>query len=235
MDISTYEDDELEAQQSQKEVVVNENFLALANPAILFGRRRSGTTGLTWGFFGGRVYINGTATLIAEGTVALTASNTNYVEADHTGAVTKNTSAFTAGRYPLYKVVCGGSTITSWEDHRDYSNLNKVFPTPTNVNQQVGTSYTAAIVDTNGIVEMSNGSANTFEIPPNASIPFPIGTAIVVIQTDTGTTTVSPGSGVTINYPATKTDDLAEQYAAAVVIKVATNTWRLDGNLAAAP
>ena len=42
----------------------------------------------------------------------------NYVEADRTGAVSKNTTGFTAGRQPLYQIVAGASTITSYTDYR---------------------------------------------------------------------------------------------------------------------
>lgn len=114
---STTNLDTLSASQAQKEVTANAFFDA-ASPATLFGRRASTTTALTWGYYGG-VLLNGTTrTKIANGTVALTASNTNYIEADSAGSVTKNTTGFTAGRVPLYKVVAGTATVTSYEDHR---------------------------------------------------------------------------------------------------------------------
>ena len=104
--------------QAQKEVTANALFDA-ASPGMLFGRRASTTTGLTWGYYGGSILIAGTPTAIPNGTIALTASTTNYVEATVAGAVSKNTSGFTAGRIPTYTVVTGSSTITSYTDHRD--------------------------------------------------------------------------------------------------------------------
>lgn len=109
--------DLLSASQAQKEVTANAVFDA-ASPATLFGRRNSTTTALTWGYYGGKVLIGGTITSIANGTVALTASTTNYVEASNAGAVSKNTTGFTAGSIPLYTVVTGASTITSYTDQR---------------------------------------------------------------------------------------------------------------------
>ncbi|MBK8772511.1 MAG: hypothetical protein IPM06_19095 [Rhizobiales bacterium] len=115
---STTNLDLLVQSQASKEITVNAFFDA-ASPSTLYGRRQSTTTGLTWGYYGGMVLVNGVLTAINNGTVALTASATNYVEALPTdGSVSKNTSAFTAGRIPLYSVVTGTSTITSYTDYR---------------------------------------------------------------------------------------------------------------------
>lgn len=97
---------------------VNENFDA-ASPALVYGRRASATTGLTWGYYGGRW--GGTS--VANGTVTLTASQTNYVVAlRSSGAVSTSTAATnwndTANYARLYKIVTGASTVTSYEDHR---------------------------------------------------------------------------------------------------------------------
>lgn len=114
---STSNLDLLSASQAQKEVTANALFNA-ASPAALFARRESTTTALTWGYYGGDILVDGTPTSIANGTVAMTASQTNYVEASRAGAVSKNTTGFTAGSVPLYTVVAGASTVTSYTDHR---------------------------------------------------------------------------------------------------------------------
>lgn len=117
MSDSTTQLDVLSAGQAQKEVTQN----ALnnsASPAMLFARRESTTSALTWGYYGGKILAAGVASSIANGTVALSASTTNYVEATNAGVVSKNTTGFTAGQIPLYTVVTGASTITSYTDHR---------------------------------------------------------------------------------------------------------------------
>ena len=105
--------------QAQKATTANENFTSVA-AAGLFGRNGVTTTGLTWGYWGGQLYVDGTATTINDGTVALTGASTNYVEATRAGTVSANTTAFTAGRIPLYTVVTGASTITSYTDAREF-------------------------------------------------------------------------------------------------------------------
>lgn len=118
MSNSTTHLDLVSSSQAQKEVTVNAA-LDAASPAMLYGRRASTSTALTWGYYGGVVSIDGTPTQVSNGTVALAASTTNYVEADPaTGAVSANTTGFTAGQLPLYQVVAGGSTVTSYTDLR---------------------------------------------------------------------------------------------------------------------
>lgn len=108
--------DTISTSQAQKEVTANAMFDS-ASIAMLFARRATTTTGLTWGFTGGPIFTGGARSYIANGTITLTASTTNYVEADAAGVVTVATSQ-TAGKMPLYKVVTGASTVTSYEDHR---------------------------------------------------------------------------------------------------------------------
>lgn len=118
MSNSTITFDAIIQAQASKEVTANALFDALS-PASIYGRRQSTSSGLTWGYYGGNVLVNGVLTQIANGTLTLTANLTNYIEAEPTtGAVSFNTTAFTAGRTPLYTVVAGASTVSSYTDHR---------------------------------------------------------------------------------------------------------------------
>jgi hypothetical protein len=117
MSNSTITYDSISSSQAQKEVTANAYFDA-ASPVTLFGRRASTTSALTWGYYGGNINVDGVLTQIANGTVALTASTTNYVEATRAGVVSKNTTAFTAGSIPLYTIVTGTATVTSYTDYR---------------------------------------------------------------------------------------------------------------------
>jgi hypothetical protein len=109
--------DTISSTQSAKETTANELFDA-HSPASLFGRRALTTTGLTWGYYGGMMLVDGVLTSISNGTVALSASSTNYVEATRAGVVSKNTTGFTAGQIPLYTIVTGTATVTSYTDER---------------------------------------------------------------------------------------------------------------------
>jgi len=114
---STSNLDLISESQAGKATTANELFNA-GSPATLFGRRNSTSTGLTWGYYGGPMVVDGVLTTISNGTVSLSASTTNYVEATRAGVVSKNTTAFTPGQIPLYTVVTGASSVTSYPDNR---------------------------------------------------------------------------------------------------------------------
>jgi hypothetical protein len=78
---------------------------------------------------------------------------------------------------------------------------------------------------------MDNGSANTFSIPTNASVGFPIGTEITIIQQGTGQTTIAAAGGVTLR-SAGGLLNLANQYSAATLVKRGTDEWYVIGDLA---
>ena len=107
--------DLLSESQADKEETANELFDA-GSPATMFGRRASTTTGLTWGYYGGKY----SGASIANGTLTLTASTTNYVYQDIvTGAISVSGTASLAGKKLLYTIVTGTDTVTSYTDHRD--------------------------------------------------------------------------------------------------------------------
>jgi hypothetical protein len=112
---------QLTTSQAGKEATVNEINNSLSKSS--FGGRRQSSSGLSWDYFGDRILIDGVSTAIANGTVTLTASTTNYVEATRAGVVSKNTTGFTPGSIALYKVVTGTATVTSYEDHRPWLKL----------------------------------------------------------------------------------------------------------------
>jgi len=98
-------------------------------------------------------------------------------------------------------------------------------------NAQTGTTYTLVLTDAGKLVEMSNAAAITLTIPTNATTAFPTGTQIDLLQTGAGQVTVG-GAGVTLQSNGTKLK-LNGQYAAATLIKRATDTWVLIGNTSA--
>ena len=122
-DSTTHIDGIVQGQGSQ-DLAANAFFDA-ASPSALGGRRAATCSGLVWGYYGGKARLAGVVTAIANGTLSLSASLTNYVEMHpDTGAISKNTTAFTPGYLPLYSVVAGASTVTSWTDQRASWALN---------------------------------------------------------------------------------------------------------------
>jgi len=92
-------------------------------------------------------------------------------------------------------------------------------------------NYTLVLADRNKIVEMNVSTANTLTVPAHSAVSFAVGTHITVIQTGAGQTTVTAGAGVTIN--ATPGLKMRAQWSGATLIKRATDTWVLIGDLSA--
>lgn len=104
-------------------------------------------------------------------------------------------------------------------------------------NAQTGTTYTFVLTDANNvIVELNNASAITATIPLNSSVAFPIGSQIQLLQTGAGQVSVAVTAGVTLNTsPASGTNagKLRAQWSFATLIKRATDTWVLVGDVTA--
>jgi len=92
-------------------------------------------------------------------------------------------------------------------------------------------NYTIQLSDLGKLVELNEASACTLTVPTNASVAFAVGDRIDVLQVGAGQVTITPVSGtVTINgYDGGL--KLNGQWAAATLIKRATNTWVAVGNL----
>jgi hypothetical protein len=104
------------------------------------------------------------------------------------------------------------------------------------INAQTGTSYTAVLNDQYQVlVTMSNASANTFYIPTDASVAFPVGTAITIAQEGAGVTTITattPATTTIQSAGATAGSPALARYKSAVCVKIAANSWRVYGAVA---
>ena len=93
--------------------------------------------------------------------------------------------------------------------------------------------YSLVLTDKNKFIKMNiTSTANTVTVPTNASVAFPIGSQIHIIQYGTGKTQVIPVSGTVILY-ATPGAYLRAQYSSATLLKCDTNIWMLIGDLSA--
>jgi hypothetical protein len=97
-------------------------------------------------------------------------------------------------------------------------------------------SYTAVLANNSQIVTMNNASANTFSIPTDASVDFPVGSQITVLQIGAGQTTIQAvtagtttinSTGGTANAP-----KLRVRYSSATCIKLSANNWVVIGDIA---
>jgi hypothetical protein len=103
--------------------------------------------------------------------------------------------------------------------------------TTSTINTQTGTTYTLVIGDAGKLVTLSNASAIALTVPTNAVAAYPTGTRIDLLQLGAGQVTIS-GAGVTFTSKGSALK-ITGQYSAATLIKTATNTWALIGDIAA--
>lgn len=104
--------------QANPEIVINRNAQTLEHQAV-YGQRQSAHSSLTYGYYGGRWGGNA----IADGTLSLTGSSTNYVVvARATGVISTSTASTnwdnTTDYARVYKLTTSASAITATEDHR---------------------------------------------------------------------------------------------------------------------
>ncbi len=102
------------------------------------------------------------------------------------------------------------------------------------LNDQTGTSYTPVLADQYQVlITRSNASASTLTIPTNASVAFPVGTVITVLNKGAGAVTISGASGVTVlSAGATAASPVLNQSKSCVLMQVSANTWYVVGAIA---
>lgn len=105
------------------------------------------------------------------------------------------------------------------------------------LNAQTGTTYTFVLTDANNtLVTASNASAQTYSIPTNANVAYPIGSQINIIAIGAGQVTINAvTSGTTTilsNGATAASPKLRVQYSSATCIKVGTDTWYVIGDIA---
>jgi hypothetical protein len=108
--------------------------------------------------------------------------------------------------------------------------------TPLTIDAKTGTTYTFVLADANNeLITASNASAQTYSIPTNASVAFPIGAQINIIQIGAGQVTInavtSGTTSVLSNGATAAAPKLRVQYSSATLIKVATDAWYVIGDI----
>lgn len=93
--------------------------------------------------------------------------------------------------------------------------------------------YTAVIADTYQVLELMNkATAIAYKIPTNASVAFPIGTVLNILNIGAGTCTISAvtsGTTTILSAGAVAAQPTLAQYKSAACIKTATDTWYVVG------
>lgn len=225
--------------QANPEVVVNQNFNLLAALAV-YGRDPTTTTGLTWGFIGGRW--GGFA--VAAGTLTLSASQTNRIVVNRSNGVISTSTNDTnwdnlADFARVYRVVTGVTTVTSFEDHR--MGAGGVLAatgggggSSTAIPQNSQSAAYTLVLDDAGkhiLHPSADTTARTWTIPPNSSVAFPVGTVVTFVnQNGAGVITIAITSDtMRLAGPGTTGSRTLAANGIATAIKLTATEWLISG------
>jgi hypothetical protein len=93
--------------------------------------------------------------------------------------------------------------------------------------------YTAVIADTYQVLELMNkATAIAYKIPTNASVAFPIGTVLNILNIGAGLCTISAvtsGTTTILSAGAVAAQPTLAQYKSAACIKTGTDAWYVVG------
>ena len=93
--------------------------------------------------------------------------------------------------------------------------------------------YTAVIAHTYQVLELMNkGTAIAYKIPTNASVAFPIGTVLNILNIGAGVCTISAvtsGTTTILSAGSVAAQPTLAQYKSAACIKTGTDSWYVVG------
>ena len=96
--------------------------------------------------------------------------------------------------------------------------------------------YTPVLNDQyQALIPMNKATAVNFTIPTNASVAYPVGTVLTVLNKGAGAVTikaVTAGTTTVLSAGATAAQPTLAQYKTAACIKTATDTWYVVGAIA---
>jgi hypothetical protein len=114
------------------------------------------------------------------------------------------------------------------------TNLNGL--TSFTIETAITADYTAALTDQYQVLDqMNKATAIAYKIPTNASVAFPVGTVLNILNIGAGVCTISavtPGTTTILSAGATAASPTLAQYKAAACIKTATDAWYVVGAIA---
>jgi hypothetical protein len=104
-------------------------------------------------------------------------------------------------------------------------------PSRTPIIQKTAAYTLSSLTERDNLIEVSSASAVAVTIPADATVNYPIGTSVDILQSGTGQVSIAGAGGVTVN--ATPGLKLRTQWSSATLLKRAANTWIVMGDLSA--
>ena len=125
----------------------------------------------------------------------------------------------------LNNLVAAGVVFT------DGTQTKEGVPSRTPIVQKTASYELSTLTHRDSLIEVSSASATTVTIPLDATVNYPVGTTVDILQTNTGQVTIAGAVGVTVN--STPGLKLRTRWSSATLMKRAANTWVVYGDLTA--
>lgn len=217
-------------QLQNSSITINGTSVALGGSYTVPGDIESVTagTGLTGGGSSGALTLGIDSTVVTlSDNQTLTNKTINLTSNTLTGTTAQFNTALSDGDFVT---LAGTETLTN----KTLTNVvyTQAFITPTFSTN----AYTLVLGDQGDILLASNGAtAGTINIPTNATVAFPTGTQITIIQTGSGQLTIQASTPATTTINSTgataTAPKLRVQNSSATLIKTATDTWYVVGDI----
>lgn len=123
-------------------------------------------------------------------------------------------------------------TASSGVAFSDGTQTKQGVPSITEITQKNASYTLSSLAERDTIIEIGSGSATTLSIPTDATLNYPVGTTIDIIQTGTGQVTIAAVTPATTTVNGTPGLKLRAQWSSATLLKRAANTWLVYGDLA---
>ena len=106
-------------------------------------------------------------------------------------------------------------------------------PSRTPIIQKTAAYTLSALTERDSLIEVSSATGVTISIPTDATLNYPIGTSIDILQTGAGQVTLAAVTPGTTTVNATPGLKLRTTWSSATLLKRAANTWVVFGDLTA--
>ena len=115
----------------------------------------------------------------------------------------------------------------------DGTQTKEAVPSRTPIIQKTAAYTLSALTERDSLIEVSSATGVTISIPVDATLNYPIGTSIDILQTGAGQVTIAAVTPGTTTVNATPGLKLRTTWSSATLFKRAANTWVVYGDLTA--
>jgi hypothetical protein len=136
---------------------------------------------------------------------------------------------------PLANATFTGTTTVSASGiaFTDATQTKAGVPSITTISQKTAAYTLSSLAERDTLIEINSSTGVTLSIPTDASVNYPVGTTLDILQTGAGQVTIAAATPGTTTVNATPGLKLRTQWSSATLMKRAANTWVVYGDLMA--